>query len=282
MHSRISLENRESFLGDSPELFLQSWSKPGAGEKALVLITHGLSEHSQCYAHVAQVLCDRGFMVYAWDLQGHGRSQGKRGHIQNFNDFSRDLISVIREIPDRNSKSFHLMGHSMGGLITLQALLNKDCPKISSATLSNPALGLSMNVPTIKKTTAQWLHRFWPSLTLPTGIPYRVLSRDPKMMDLYAKDPLRHSRISPPLFLGMMEAMGWVSKKVHQIKTPLFFQISEADQVVNAKHSIHLVKTMEGPKKLKVYKDSYHEIYNDLNKQESIGDLAGYLKEQSS
>ena len=286
MHSKKNekqYENREFFMKtpSSTELFLQSWSKPETSPRALVFITHGLCEHSQCYAPLARSLCDQGFLVYAWDMQGHGRSTGKRGFVENFNDFSKDLISMIKKVQKTLDASpplpFHLLGHSMGALVTLQALLKKSCPKITSITLSSPALGLSMSVPSVKKIMARWLNQFWPSFTLSSGISYQFLSRDPKMMETYMKDPLRHSKISAPLFLGMMAAMKHVPKQIHKLKTPVFFQLAGKDRVVDTQSSLHLFEAIQGPKKLKLYKESYHEVYNDTNKEETIKDLGDFL-----
>ncbi len=281
-------ENREFFIKtpSSTELFLQSWSKPEINSKALVLITHGLCEHSQCYIPVARSLCDRGFLVYAWDLQGHGRSQGKRGVVKNFDDFSKDLISLVKKLRKSfdsplASCPFHLLGHSMGGLIILQTLLKKSPPKITSVCLSSPALGLSMSVSALKKTMARWLGQFWPSLTLNNGISYQSLSRDSEMTETYAKDPLRHSQISAPLFLGMMAAMKHIPKQIHKLKTPVFFQLAGEDRVVNTQSSLRLFEAIRGPKKLKLYKESYHEVYNDINREETLSDLGDFLEEMT-
>lgn len=285
MHSKKDdklYENKEFFitLPSSTEIFLQSWSQPETKPKGCVLITHGICEHSQCYTHVAHFLCNQGFLVYAWDLQGHGRSQGKRGFVKNFNEFSKNLISVIKKIQKNlEPSSFHLLSHSMGALITLQALLKKSCPEITSATLSSPSLGLSMSVPAFKKTMARWLNQIWPTFTLNSGISYEFLSHDPKIMETYSKDPLRHSQVSAPLFLGMMASMKQIPKQIHKLKTPLFFQLSGDDKVVNTQKSLDLFESLQGPKKLKIYKESYHEIYNDLNKEEVLSDLVNFLNE---
>ncbi len=277
-----SYEIREYFIDDPliPKLFLQSWAKPKTKFHGCVLITHGISEHSLCYDHVAKALADQGWFVYAWDLQGHGQSQGKRGYIETFSDFSRDLkrlISKIKENETLPTHNFHLIGHSMGGLITLQALTAKDQPQVTSATLSNPALGLAIAVPKLKELASHWLNNVWPTFTLNNEIRYELLSRDPKMMEIYSKDPLRHTKVSAPLFLGMKAAMEDMKDNIDQLKTPVFFQIAAKDALVDPQASLDLFKRITGPKTLKIYEESFHEIYNDLNKQESIDDLINYL-----
>lgn len=280
-------ENREYYIEDPslPKLFVQSWSKPNTKPIGCVLITHGISEHSECYTHVAEALAERGWFVYAWDLQGHGQSQGKRGYVNNFDDFAHDLKMLILKIKQDETKptaNFHLIGHSMGGLITLQALMNSEPPNVKSVILSNPALGIAIPVPKVKEAASQWLNQFWPTLTLNNEVRYDLLSRDPSMMPIYEKDPLRHTKISAPLYLGMVKTMNWVKTNPEKLKTPVFMQIAGGDKLVAPQPSLDFFKQISGPKKLKLYEESYHELYNDLNKQESIDDLTQYLGEYES
>lgn len=277
-------ENREYDIDDPeiPKLFLQSWSKPGTEHKGCILITHGIAEHSECYEHLAQALADQGWLVYGWDLQGHGRSEGKRGYIKDFRDFSRDLITLVKKIKEDDSvpsQNFHLFGHSMGGLITLQALCSENAPRIQSAILSNPALGIAIEVPKVKEMASHWLNQFWPTLTLANEVRYHLLSRDPQMVASYGKDPLRHGKISAPLYLGMVDSMKEVKEQMGKIGVPLFFQVSGKDGLVDPQASLDYFKDFTGEKSLKLYEESYHEVYNDLNKQEAIDDLLNHLGE---
>jgi alpha-beta hydrolase superfamily lysophospholipase len=279
-----SIENREYHIEDPllPKLFLQSWNNLDKKTKGCVLITHGISEHSNCYKHIGEALANEGWFVYAWDLQGHGQSQGKRGFIKDFNDFITDLKSVINLIRKDDSKptaNFHLIGHSMGGLITLKALMDENPVKVKSVILSNPALSLAIKVPKVKEYASLWLNEVWPTLTLNNEINYKNLSRDENMMSTYTKDPLRHTKISPPLYLGMVQSMEWVTSHPSNLNTPLFMQISGQDKIINPQASLDFFKKIKEPKKIKVYEDSYHEVYNDINKQESIDDLIAHLGE---
>ncbi len=277
-------EIREYDIDDPemPKLFLQSWNKVGNSPIGCILITHGIAEHSECYDHLAKALCEVGWIVFGWDLQGHGRSQGKRGYIRNFTDFARDLKSVIKKMKDDETlptHNLHLFGHSMGGLITLQALASDKPPKVSSAILSNPALKIAVEVPKIKEVASHWLNQFAPTLTMNNEIHYDRLSRDPEMVASYSKDPLRHTKVSAPLFLGMLDAQVEVFEKADKIACPLFFQISGQDAVVNPQATLDFYKDFEGQKHIKLYENSYHEVYNDINKQEAIDDLIEYLGE---
>lgn len=279
-----SCENREYYIDDPmmAKLFMQSWAPKTKTAQGCVLITHGLAEHSECYEHVAKALCDQGWFVFGWDLQGHGKSQGARGFVKDFDYFSRDLKAVIQKIKQDESLpsgQFHLIGHSLGGLITLQTLCSPDAPKVQSATLSNPALGVALEVPKFKHWASEVLNNIWPSITLDNEVHYHLLSRDPKIVEQYSKDPLRHTKISPPLYLGMLKAIEEVKSQIANLKTPVFFQISGQDKIVSAQASLDLYKQIPGPKTIKIYEESYHEIYNDINKEEGIDDLCTYLRE---
>lgn len=265
-----------------PNLFLQSWHRPDTEHKGCILITHGFAEHSDCYDHLAKALCQAGWFVFGWDLQGHGRSEGKRGYIKDFKEYVRDLHSIIGKLKQDEklqTQNMHLFGHSMGGLITLLALSDDNAPKVESASFSNPALAIATEVPKIKEMASHWLNQFWPTFTMNNEVRYHILSRDPEMVASYSKDPLRHTKISAPLYLGMLEAMEEAKKKVDKIKVPLFFQISGQDQLIDPQASLDFFKSFSGEKTLKLYEDSFHEVYNDINKQEAIDDLIQHLGE---
>ena len=275
-------EIREYDLDDPeiPKLFLQSWNRKEQIPQGCVLITHGMAEHTECYDHMAKALCDHGWIVFGWDLQGHGRSQGKRGYVRDFKEFARDIKSIIKKLKDDETlptQNLHLFGHSMGGLITLQALAGDNPPKVASAILSNPALKIAVEVPKIKEIASQWINQFAPKFTMNNEIRYERLSRDPEMVASYSRDPLRHTKISAPLFLGMLEAQEEVKELASKISCPLFFQVSGKDQIIDPQTTLDFFKEWDGDKKIKIYEDSFHEVYNDLNKQQAIDDLIEYL-----
>ena len=142
---------------DDSEMFFQSWTKDEPAQ-GTILITHGLAEHSECYHPLGKVLAENNWHVVGWDLRGHGRSEGKRGYIRDFNDYVTDLatlIKVVKKQKDVPASPFVLFGHSMGGLITLEYLLHHKDEQPDAAVLSSPALGLSVQVPPLKKKIAE-------------------------------------------------------------------------------------------------------------------------------
>src|SRR5690606_5365987 len=100
---------------DGETIFHQAWLPDGT-PRAVVLLVHGLGEHSGRYAHVASALVTAGCAVYALDHRGHGRSTGRRAFVRSYDEFLRDLHQfrglIGREHP---GAPLVLLGHSMGG-----------------------------------------------------------------------------------------------------------------------------------------------------------------------
>jgi len=275
------LQRREGHFSsfDNTELFFQTWSKDEPAQ-GTIIITHGMAEHSECYHPLAKTLAENNWHVVGWDLRGHGRSEGKRGYIRDFSYFEKDLevlLQTIRRQPQFPKAPLALFGHSMGGLITLQYLVS-NAEKPDAAVLSSPALGLAIQVPPLKEKIAHIAAKWLPSLTLNNEIKYSDLSRDEKMIQGYSRDNLRHDKISPGLFLGMQAAFKEVADNAAKITIPCLFQISGDDRIVSAEASREVFTHLTNKRnQLLVYPDSYHEIYNDLDRETVIADLKKFL-----
>lgn len=264
------------------DLFYQSWTTPGA--RATLVLTHGLGEHSESYWKVAEDLSKMGYDLLSWDLRGHGRSEGKRGHIDSFEDFSHDLAQLLKYWQGANylTKPFVLFGHSMGGLVTAKYLISEDFksgPQPKAAVLCAPLLDVALEVPALKDAVAKLAVRVWPSLTLDNGVQDEDLVRDPEWLKTYPKDTLRHTKTSPALYFGIMDAMKDVRTHADRIQLPILVQAAGADKIVSTP-TIQTVfaKLSSNDKELIMYDESYHEIYNDLDRSEALKDLDAFLK----
>jgi alpha-beta hydrolase superfamily lysophospholipase len=262
------------------ELFFQMW-RPEKVRGTLVL-THGLGEHSERYNSVANEMADIGWQTLAWDLRGHGRSEGKRGYVNRFQDYCDDLESFLRFVKSHHhdrTNPIVLFGHSMGGLITLKMLLNHNPQNVNGVVLSSPALGVSLEVPYLKVKGAELLAKWAPKVTLFNEIDYTILSRDRALTSQYGKDPLRHDKVSSRLFLGMREAFEEMMNQAQDFHWPMLLQLAGQEKVVSTPASKDFFEKVGAKKKdLVIYADSYHEIYNDLDKADVIRDLKSFLE----
>lgn len=265
------------------ELYYQVWH-PAQPALGTIIITHGIAEHSECYSRLAEDFANHRYTTMVWDLRGHGLSEGKRGYVNRFQDYCDDLDAFIRFAKTQDyTKGLPLLlfGHSMGGLITLKTLINHSPAQITAIALSSPALGLTIQIPKLKDKAARVLADWMPKVTLHNEIDFATLVRDEKLIREYKNDPLRHDKISPRLFLGMMEAFDEVQASADQIHLPLLMQLAGQEQVVSTPASEKFFEKVASKKKeLFIYSESYHEIFNDLDRDAAIRDFLDFCSRQ--
>src|SRR5690242_20601916 len=79
---------------DGLRLWGQGWQPEGPA-RGVVCLVHGIGEHSGRYGHVAATLGDAGYATLAYDLRGHGRSAGQRGHTPTYDALLADTAQLL-------------------------------------------------------------------------------------------------------------------------------------------------------------------------------------------
>ncbi|MBK9294616.1 MAG: alpha/beta hydrolase [Oligoflexia bacterium] len=261
---------------DDTEIYFQTF-KPSQ-PKALVVGCHGLGEHSDCYRFVADKLVNEGFEFSIFDHRGHGKSEGKRG-VGSIDEMVLDLKFFIQEIINKDLPLF-ILAHSMGGLVAIKYLIRHGMGKARGVVLSSPLLGVTVQIPFWKKSSASLLAKALPAITLHNEIPHKNLTHDQDVVAYYDRDTLRTDRISAPMFMSMLESIDYVFKNSDQLQGQVFFQLSGEDLVVSraeAEKFFHKLKVKN--KKIQIYDGYYHEIYNELKREVPLADLANWLKQ---
>ena len=265
---------------DGLELFYRFF--PASPERALLVIAHGLGEHSGRYTNVIDRLAGLGFSIMAGDVRGHGRSQGARGHATAFDHYLSDLkVFLDLALKDRhgNGKTF-LLGHSLGGLIATRfAMENQDL--LDGLVISSPALGLGFPPPALKKIAGRIMSVIWPGLTLTNELDPEKISRDRTVIEAYINDPLVHDKISARFFTEFVSSMEKANGGAPGLVLPVLMQIAGADAFVNAEASREFFGRLgSGDKTLHVYDLLYHEVYNELPEDRArvLDDLAHWLE----
>jgi alpha-beta hydrolase superfamily lysophospholipase len=275
-----SVHEAGSQVSEPTEIFYQSWS--GKNPRATLVVTHGISEHSESYAKTAEVLVPMGWDIIAWDLRGHGRSGGKRGYVAHFSEYTQDLKNLLSHLKQnrRLQSPFALLGHSMGGLVTLDYLAQPAEASIlpKALLLSSPLLGVAITVPPLKDMAARILAKVAPTITLFNEIRYQDLTRDPEFLKSYPIDSLRHEKISPTLYLGMFDTIEKIKSMGDRITLPCLVQAAGQEKIVSLPAiKDFFPKLASKTKKLIVYENSYHEIFNDLDRAQVFNDLNAFL-----
>jgi len=261
------------------ELKARAWL-PDGEPRTLVVVSHGLGEHSGRYQGLAERLVAAGCAVYAVDHRAHGRSGGSaRANIDRFDFLASDLGTFTgraqREHPDVPTVLF---GHSMGGLVALEcALRNPDV--LVGLVLSGPALATGETVSSLKRAVGQLLTRIAPNAGMLTIEPSAV-SRDPAVVRAYQQDPLVfHGSVPARTAVELLQAMSAVAARAHRLRLPVLVQHGSADRLVPLAAVQPVYQQLGDPKRrtLRSYPDLYHEVYNEPEREQVIGDLLGWI-----
>lgn len=257
---------------DGVKLFTQSW-RPAETPKAVVVVVHGLKDYSDRYGELAATLVKHGYAVHAFDLRGHGDSEGDRVWVERFTDYLDDLDLFLKRVhaaePD---KRIYLFGHSMGGaIVTLYTLTRDDKPAgliTSAAALkTNEAVGV-----------AAFLGALFPKLAA-FSLKDDDFSRDPAIVASMKTDPLIYDGAAP-IRTGaeVGGAIGLIREKSKTLTVPLLAMHGTDDKVTPPDGSADLVNAAASTDKtLKSYPGLVHDLVHEPEKQQVMDDVAAWL-----
>jgi long-chain acyl-CoA synthetase len=264
----------EGFAGCN--LYFQSWH-PDRPNSAIVVLIHGLGGHSGILSNVVEYLVPQGYEVYAMDLRGHGRSQGQRGHIDDWQEFREDLRAFLAQIRSQRAHCpVVLWGHSMGGTIVLDyALRSPD--QLQGIIVSAPALG-KIKVPMHKLMVGQVLSKLLPHFSLPAGLANSLATRDRSALAVYLQDPLRHELGSARLVTEFFGTVDWINYHAAELRVPLLMMHGTADGVTSPQGSRAFFERVLWPdKEHHEYLGAYHDLYDDLDRMTMFNDVEVWL-----
>jgi alpha-beta hydrolase superfamily lysophospholipase len=211
-------------------------------------------------------MTDAGYAMLGFDLRGHGRSEGKRGHIHSFDLALEDVTLLIEEAGRRwPGKPRFLYGHSLGGNYVINHALRCD-PPVEGVISTSPILGLD-NPPKLKLMLGKLLYKVAPTFTMPSGLDVTGLARDEKVAAAYKADPLVHDQVSAALGLEFLEAGGWALDRAEELKKPLLLIHGDEDRLTSCQLSEQFAMRTSGMTTFKKWPKGYHELHNDFEQQ---------------
>lgn len=274
---------------DHSKLFLQTWSCAEA--VGTIFFTHGHGEHSDSYHRLISGLDNikdaQKWNFVGWDMRGFGKSDGARGYAANFNDYVLDYDLFIKEalkIDFVKNKKIILMSHSMGSLVQICALLEKNYaeqfPQIIGQILSAPLTGVAVSVPAWKDVGANIFNQFLPKLALGTGLTNEMLTRDPEVIREFERDTYRHLKMSPGVYLGMKDAFQKIFSGASNITLPTQLVMSDSDPVNSSPEALRFFDLLGSTKKsLKIFDGAKHELINDTCRNDVFKTISEFLQQ---
>ncbi len=256
----------------------RAWLPDGAPD-AVIVVSHGLGEHSGRYATVAGELTGHGFAVYSLDHRGHGRSQGGRANIDRFAHVVSDLCGFVGRAGKQHPDApVYLLGHSMGGAIALAAALRLQSA-LHGLVLSAPALAVGEAVGGMRLALAKILATVAPATGVMKLDPSYV-SRDPQVVHDYAADPLVfHGSIPARTVVELLGAMNDFPSRSRQLRLPTLVLHGTADKLVPLAANRPIYQSFGSPDRtVRIYEGLYHEVFNEPERAQVMQDLVSWLK----
>ncbi len=275
-------ETSSSFRGvGGLELVARRWAPTGR-PRAAVAIVHGFGEHSGRYANVVAPLTSAGYAVHGFDLRGHGRSQGRRGHIDAWSDYRDDVGLYLDHARAQEAPGtpIHLYGHSLGGAIVLEYGLHRQ-DGLSGAVASSPALRPTGVRSPVLEGLGTAMSRVWPSFSLNVPLENEALSRAPERLEALHGDPLNHRRLSARAMVATLNALGWTEAHAGDWRLPLLIFHGTDDRIIDPAGTVAFAEAARAggatDVELRMYAGVYHEPHNDLDAPTVLADVVAWL-----
>ncbi len=277
----MTIKTTEAYhiAADGHKLHYQIW-KPGKDNLDTVLIfVHGLNEHSGRYTNPINYFVDKGYTIYLFDHKGHGKSDGLRSYVDNFDEYLEDLEHFTQFVnQSEKKKKIYMVGHSMGGQILLNYVARYKAP-IDGFMTSSANIEMALKVPALKKMAGLWLAKYFPRFGLPNEIDPMWISRDQDVVEKYKQDPLVSKKITLKLASEIMRNQESIMSLAKKITLPGFLMHGGADQICAADGTRKFYDKMGSTHKaIKIYDHFYHEIFNEIGHEVVFQDMENWIK----
>jgi alpha-beta hydrolase superfamily lysophospholipase len=262
---KAGISHQEGFFDGArgAQTYYQCWL-PEGDPKAVLLIVHGLAEHSGRYMNVVNYFVPLGYAIYALDHLGHGKSEGTRVFVNKFEDYTGPLKTYFDRVrSEQPDKTIFLLGHSLGGLISSRHLLDHQA-NYGGAILSGPGIRMANQPSGFFIFLVNIASVLMPKLGV-KQLESDVISTDPAEVERYVVDPLVHpGKVTARLGAEMNRCSIYVQAKAKQISLPLLILQGGADATADPAGTKLLFDTAGSrDKTMKVYEGFYHEVFNE-------------------
>lgn len=253
------------------------------GPLGSVVFVHGLGEHSLKYDGFAERFYKNGIAAFLYDQRGHGRSEGRRGHVNRLEELVEDLRHFVDIVKVQTLRQdVYLIGQSLGGLLSIIFAIRYG-KEIKGVVASSPALRLKNPPSGAETVVAKTMMFLDPALTVCNRVPFEDISHDERAVLETKEDKLSHRLISVRLYFEMMDAMRYAFDNISKIGVPILLLHGTGDKVVDADATREFYEGLtSSDKEIKLYPELYHELFREVNKDEIQGHVLNWVLKRAA
>ncbi len=253
-----------------------------AQPRATVAVLPGGGDHGARYPGLTAALVRAGMEVALLDFRGHGRSAGRRFHVERYEDDLSDADAFLDHVrAGAAGRKLFVVGHSQGGLIA--ALWMTAAPRtVAGVVLSSPFFRLKLKPPVAKVLAARALGKVVPWMPIATGLRADQLTSDPEMQRWIDADPLYGRAATPRWFLESQRVQQEVLDRAARFEAPLLTLAGGADGIADpaAMRAFH-DGARSRDKEFRSYEGFHHELFNERERDRPIGDAVAWIGARS-
>jgi alpha-beta hydrolase superfamily lysophospholipase len=257
------------------KIFFRSW-RPTSAARGIVVICHGVNSHGGQHAWTAAEFVKNGFVAYALDLRGRGRSEGDRYYVEDVADYVSDVAGVIRIAKERDpGLPLFLLGHSAGGVVTATYTLDN---QRELAGFICESFAFQVYAPGFALAAIKGLSHIAPRLPV-LKLPLEAFTRDREALTALEEDPLIDDEVQPAATVAaLVRADERLRAEFPTVAIPLLIMHGTADKVTVPAGSQFFFETVGSKDKtLKLYEGHFHDLLNDTGKEEVMADIQGWI-----
>ena len=253
----------------------RTWTPPGT-PKAVLVIVPGFNSHSGYYGWAAETLAAQGVAVYAVDLRGRGLSDGERFYVDDIEDYAGDVDGLVQiaKAAHPGLKLF-MLGHSAGGVTSVIYALGHQ-NELSG--LVCESFAYQVPAPDFALAALKGLSHLAPHAHV-LALDNKNFSRDATVVEAMNADPLiAHESQPTKTVAALARADDRLGKAFGQITLPVLILHGTADKATKPSGSqVFLDAAGSSDKTLKLYDGAYHDLLNDIGKEQVLSDVAAWL-----
>nr|AYQ75679.1 lysophospholipase [Cohnella candidum] len=239
-----------------------------------------MGEHTGRYVHVAEWFTARSYAVLGFDQLGHGRTDGKRGHTDSYEDLLEGIDRMLEEADRRfPGKPIFLWGHSMGGNLTLNYALRRK-PDVAGVVVLSPWLKLAFDPPALTVIAARLLEKVYPKFTNDRPFDPTHLTSDPEMLVKLREDRRGHGMITARFFFGVHRAGRWALEHAQELALPLLLMQGDADRVTSIAASRKFAERAGSLCTFREWPGFRHELHNERGREDVFRVIDDWSRER--